>query len=529
VPLYDDLIFPTGTLQTDIMKYQVDGSAPNRILTVEWIGAMHYPNSSAGNLNFQVKLYETSNKIEFLYGSMSGGTGTFDYTLGLNASSMSAPPGVCELLTQQVENSASFSNTVQNALVALPEANSKVAFEISSTTVTVGVSIDPGWNLISNPVTNPTSGDSVKQLYPTSSFNYVFAFVPGTGYEQRYVMPNGPGFWGKFPSGTTNNITGAPRTRDSISVVAGWNIVGTISNPVDTNTIVSVPSGLRASNWFGYSGGYSAVTQLVPGEGYWVKSNGAGKFVLANPPGPAKPVASGGGAMEGMSTLTISDASGGSQTLYFGVNSGQDESMFVMPPAPPEGAFDARFEPARQSGSGGSAEGGLMVKTHAEGEVEMPIAIQSAAYPLTVTWKVAGTGVYELSDGSTQRQLTGEGTLQITSSSVTRLVLKVTAGDILPTEYALYQNYPNPFNPATNIKFALPLDSKVSLGIYNILGQRVRILLNEERKAGYHVVEWNGTGDYGQALGSGIYFLRLSAQGGNGSTFNEVRKVTLLK
>jgi hypothetical protein len=333
-------------------------------------------------------------------------------------------------------------------------------------------------------------------------------------------MPNGPGFWGKFPLSTTNNITGTPRTRDSISVVAGWNIVGTISNPVDTNTIVSVPPGLRASSWFGYSGGYSAVTQLVPGEGYWVKSNGAGKFVLANPPGPAKPVASGSGTMEGMSTLTISDASGGSQTLYFGANSGQDESMFVMPPAPPEGAFDARFE---------SAEGGMMMKVHAEGEVEMPIAIQSAAYPLTVTWKVAGTGMYELSDGSSQRQLSGEGTMQITSSSVKRLVLKVTAGDALPTEYALYQNYPNPFNPATSIKFALPQESRVNIEIYNVIGQRVRTLLNENLKAGYHSVEWIGRDDFGRLLGSGVYLLRLSARSAHGNAFTEVQKLMLIK
>ncbi len=78
-------------------------------------------------------------------------------------------------------------------------------------------------------------------------------------------------------------VAGTLRTRDSVSVVSGWNIVGSISTPVDTNTIASVPPGLLASSWFGYSGGYIAVTQLVPGKGYWVKSDAAGKFVLANP------------------------------------------------------------------------------------------------------------------------------------------------------------------------------------------------------------------------------------------------------
>jgi hypothetical protein len=59
-------------------------------------------------------------------------------------------------------------------------------------------------------------------------------------------------------------------------------MVGTISIPVDTGSIVSVPPGLRASSWFGYATGYVPATQLVPGGAYWVKSNGIGKFVLTN-------------------------------------------------------------------------------------------------------------------------------------------------------------------------------------------------------------------------------------------------------
>jgi hypothetical protein len=152
------------------------------------------------------------------------------------------------------------------------------------TSATVGVSILAGWNMISNPVTRVGNTDSVRHLYPNSIFNYAFAFNQGTGYVQSFTMPNGTGFWEKFPASETNNITGIPRTSDSISVSAGWNMVGTISSPVDTATIVSVPAGLRASEWFGYSGGYSPAAQLTPGKAYWVKSNGVGKFVLTSAP-----------------------------------------------------------------------------------------------------------------------------------------------------------------------------------------------------------------------------------------------------
>jgi hypothetical protein len=134
--LYEDLIFATGTPQTDVMKYQVGGSAPNRVLTVEWIGVRSFLSSGAGSMNFQVKLYETSGKIEFVYGPMDPGTATaFTYTLGLNGVTVSAPPTFCELLTQQVANSTTFNNTPQNALVTIPEANSKLSFTPPLTSV----------------------------------------------------------------------------------------------------------------------------------------------------------------------------------------------------------------------------------------------------------------------------------------------------------------------------------------------------------------------------------------------------------
>jgi hypothetical protein len=211
--------------------------------------------------------------------------------------------------------------------------------------------------------------------------------------------------------------------------------------------------------------------------------------------------------------------------------------MYEMPPPPPEGCLDARFE---------TEQGGFMLQTHASAvsdPVEFPIALQASAFPLTITWKIAGaqateptlpTYAYELSDGLGGRAfgtqtMSGEGTMTIRNQAVTRFVLTVKNGEQLPTEYALYQNYPNPFNPTTNIKFALPVPSKITIEIYNILGQMLRTLVDEQRPAGYHVSEWNGTNDAGQFVGSGVYFVRLHADGGEGRTYSEVKKVMMLK
>jgi hypothetical protein len=89
----------------------------------------------------------------------------------------------------------------------------------------------------------------------------------------------------------------------------------------------------------------------------------------------------------------------------------------------------------------------------------------------------------------------------------------------IPKAFSLSQNYPNPFNPSTVIKYGLPYDAMVTLEAYNILGQRVALLVNEEQKAGFHEVVFQTS-----ALGSGVYFYRLSSGG-----FTETRKMLIVR
>ncbi len=81
----------------------------------------------------------------------------------------------------------------------------------------------------------------------------------------------------------------------------------------------------------------------------------------------------------------------------------------------------------------------------------------------------------------------------------------------VPTQFGLSQNYPNPFNPTTKIQYQLPQNSKVSLVIYDMLGQKVKTLVNSENEAGYYTIEWNGIGDNGTYVTSGLYIYRLEA------------------
>jgi len=83
----------------------------------------------------------------------------------------------------------------------------------------------------------------------------------------------------------------------------------------------------------------------------------------------------------------------------------------------------------------------------------------------------------------------------------------------LPNQVQLFPNYPNPFNPITNIAFSLAKYSLVNLKIVDIEGRQVRHLLSNGFAAGRHGVSWNGTNDLGAAVGSGIYFMVLRAEG----------------
>jgi len=94
----------------------------------------------------------------------------------------------------------------------------------------------------------------------------------------------------------------------------------------------------------------------------------------------------------------------------------------------------------------------------------------------------------------------------------------------LPKEYSLRGNYPNPFNAKTIISFALPQESRVTLDIYNILGQKVKTLVDGAMPAGYHNLEWDGSDHNGLGVSSGVYLYKLKAD-----NFTRVNRMTLLK
>jgi len=173
-------------------------------------------------------------------------------------------------------------------------------------------------------------------------------------------------------------------------------------------------------------------------------------------------------------------------------------------------------------------------------ELTGTLAATEAFTPEVTSYSVAAGGELVIDiEFAPMAAMTYESDLIITSNDPNNVELTVELSgtgestgsglELIPTVTELNGNYPNPFNPTTNIKFSLKADSRVALNIYNIRGQKVRTLINDNMKAGYHSVVWNGKDDAGKSVTSGVYFNQFGTAEDDGGDYTSVKKMILLK
>ena len=158
-------------------------------------------------------------------------------------------------------------------------------------------------------------------------------------------------------------------------------------------------------------------------------------------------------------------------------------------------------------------------------------AISSVSYGQhTITKSVIGNGTFLLSDQNNSiNSLFGQAIIEKSEGSEysaffgfwnsPSITVGVDENDLVPDKFELFQNYPNPFNPTTKIKFSIPETSHVLLEIFNILGERVSVLVDGVKTPGYYTFEFNANN-----YSSGFYIYRL-----NSKDYSEVKKMILLK
>jgi hypothetical protein len=196
--------------------------------------------------------------------------------------------------------------------------------------------------------------------------------------------------------------------------------------------------------------------------------------------------------------------------------------------------YDIFFGPYDPSNAAGAREHLLIVLLNvASGRLSQlaPVSVDGATASQAITYfsdryLVAGNTDWTIWFNLMKIHLKWQIGAGVIPLSVPNIMFKrdVPGGPMLPADFALSQNYPNPFNPVTEIALDLPYPADVSVEIFNVNGQKVRTLINNVLPAGRHVVEWDGTGLFGEPVASGLYLYRMRT-----GTFVETRKMLLLK
>ncbi|MBI3365090.1 MAG: CehA/McbA family metallohydrolase [Ignavibacteriae bacterium] len=383
----------------------------------------------------------------------------------------------------------------------------------------VSNSVESDWNLVSVPVTVPDL--SLLSVFPMSISN---AFIFQGSYVPRTSLEYGKGYWLKFPQTSNLAISGEPRDNDSIAVGAGWNIIGSISHPIATSSLMAIPPGIIQSSFFGYDGAYAVTDTLYPLRGYWVKVGSPGKLLLRGVGGLSK-VASQANFDEMLErtliSLSFEDALGEHQKLYVvsGLFDDRVIEKFELPPPPPTGSFDVRFKTNYFV---------AVSSDNRELSEEFPFTLQPGVSPVTISWQLSDglNHRFSIHNGSKSISLTPSGSMHV-SGNLTTLVLRgePAMNKELPKEFALYQNYPNPFNPSTEIRYDVPSASYVEIAINNILGERVTTLVQERQESGSYSVVWSPD------RAGGVYICTMRAQSGTSSSnvFLQTRKMTFVR
>jgi len=360
--------------------------------------------------------------------------------------------------------------------------------------ITLNITHISDWNLVGLPV--GVSDSHYYSVFPESVPESCFGY--DDEYTQTDEMELGDGYWLRFSSEGSTDITGSALDELELNISEGWNIISGVSDIVNVNTGIVDPMEILVSgSLYGFDGTYVNSSVLEPGKGYWIRSLEDGSITISsqNRSGFVRRST----VCPDANTLRVNG-----MELYFGENiSDIDPVLYSLPPKPPTGATDIRFSDDTKF---------CMLN-------DCLIEVAGDGRPLKFDCNIKDGEEWQLVDESGKEyncSNTQEIELNIESGYI---VLKKITTSITPQSFSLGPAYPNPFNPLTRIRFTVPEMTEVNLSVYDLKGKLMDKLVNKTFEPGTHVQNWDA-----QFVSSGVYFLVMEA-----GTYSSSQKLILMK
>ena len=280
-----------------------------------------------------------------------------------------------------------------------------------------------------------------------------------------------------------------------VSILSGWSIIGGFNKPISVSQMILATPEIKSV--YGYEGAYYEADTLEPGKGYWIKNAGAPindvyldsyAESIAIPTVPKRLRTA-----VGRHALIYAVYDKGTIVLHLGVKSPE---LGELPPIPPTGSADARIT-MKDYDSRFCGRESKEYPIRFQGIRELRWDLEPGQFE---TWSI------ELADGR-RMAIKDEGSIDLEGGVVHGFVHRDTLQNFPPFE--LTKIFPTPFNSTATVEYEIATAGYITLDIFNVAGQRVRVLISKNFEPGTYRSTWDGRGDNGSALGAGIYFLRM--------------------
>lgn len=359
--------------------------------------------------------------------------------------------------------------------------------------------IKKGWNLLSLPV-NPSSAFYRNVFKKSVNIPVLFTL---NQYQQEEVLRPGIGYFIKYADEDVDRTVAGSRIyriNDEsfpVDLYDGWNTIGSLSRATNVESISLIPVSTGVfptieGDVYGYvtDRGYQAVSEIVPGLGYWMKVRGRAKLQMTLSKATGIDFrAMRESVISSATKLTVRDNENKSNDLYI-VENGElaARNFFELPPLPPNGLFDVRF---------GSNQ-------YVDDATNPMVRLQGATFPVELTVNDANRS-YTVSNA-----VTGEVLGTVNAGSKSSIVINdrsATAIRFTAVDEAVagVNVMPNPVASNGTLEYTVTEAGNVSVVLYNAVGEEISTLVNETKLAGTYSVDLNAT-----MLAPGRYIVKLT-------------------